>query len=97
MAEGDESSADAGRALGLDLGEFRREAEKVAAVGPFGIGQRRGWPLESSDGLPAVDRPMAKNLTRDRLRGLAAHEGACFLPETGGGHSVAGWMGSDDG
>jgi hypothetical protein len=91
---GDGASADAARQVRPDSGEPRREAKKFVVVSPFGIGQSRGWPLESSDKLPVVDRPMAKNLTRDRVSWLAAHKSACFLPETGGGHSVAGWMGS---
>jgi hypothetical protein len=41
--------------------------------------------LGSPDKLAAVDGPVAKSPTRDRVDWLAAHEGACFLPETGGG------------
>jgi len=82
------------RELGLDSGELGCEAKKLAAVSPFGIGLSRGGPLDSSGKLPVIDGPMTKSLTRDRVSWLAAHEGACFLPVTGGGHSVAGWMGS---
>lgn len=94
---GDESSADAARELGLDLSELQREAMKLAAVGLFRTGQSRGRPLGTPDKLPAVDGPVAKSHTRDQMNRLAAHEGAFFLPETGGGHSVVSWMGSVDG
>ncbi len=82
---GDKTSADAGRELGLDSSELRHEAKKLAAVSPFLIGQSRGRLVESPDKLPAVDGPVAKSQTRDRVNSLADHEGACFLPETGGG------------
>jgi hypothetical protein len=91
---GDETSADAARELGLDLGELQRETMKLAAVRLFRIGQSRSRPLGSPDKLPAVDGPVAKSPTRDRANWLAAHEGACFLPKTGGGHSVVSWMGA---
>src|SRR5450759_172371 len=91
---GDETSADAARELEFGSGELRCEAKKLAAVSVFRIGQSRGRPLESPDKLPAVDGPVAKSQTRDRASWLAVHEGACFLPETGGGHSVVSWMGS---
>jgi len=90
----DEASTDAAGELGPDLGEPQRETMKLAAVRLFGIRQSRSRPLGSPDKLPAVDGPVAKSPTRDRVNWLAAHEGACFLPETGGGHSVASWMGS---
>ena len=90
----DEASTDAAGELGPDLGEPQREAMKLTAVRLFGIRQSRSRPLGSPDKLPAVDGPVAKSPTRDRVNWLAAHEGACFLPETGGGHSVASWMGS---
>ena len=87
-------SADAARKLGLDSRELRSEAKKLAALMLFRIGQSRGRPSECPDRLPLVDGPVAKRQTRDRVSWLAVHESACFLPETGGGHSVAGWMGS---
>ncbi len=82
-----ETSADAARELGLDSGELQREKMKLPAVRLFRIGQSRSRPLGSPDKLPAVDGPVAKSPTRDRVNWLAAHKGACFLPETGGGHS----------
>src|SRR6266496_4934471 len=83
---GDETSADAARELGLDSGELQRKKMKLADVRLFRIGQSRSRPLGSPDKLPAVDGPVAKSTTHDRVNWLAAHEGACFLPETGGGH-----------
>jgi hypothetical protein len=91
---GNETSADAPRELEPGSGELRRKTKKLAAVSPFRIGRSRGRPLESPDKLAAVDRPAAESQTRDRVNGLAVDEGACVLPETGGGHSVGSWMGS---
>ena len=83
------------RELGLDSLELRRETICLAAVSVLRrMGPSRRRPLGSSDKLLAVDGPVAKSQTRDRVNWLAAHEGACFLPETGGGHSVVSWMGS---
>ena len=87
----DEISEGAVRELGLDPGELRREAMKLAAVRLFRIGRSRGRPRDPRR-LPAVDGPVAKSPTRDRVNWLAAHERACFLSETGGGHSVVSWM-----
>jgi hypothetical protein len=74
------ASAGAAREVGPDSGELGREAKKLAAVGPFRMGQNRCRPLESPDHLPAVDGPMAKSQTRDRVTWLAVQEGARFLP-----------------
>jgi hypothetical protein len=49
--------------------------------------------LGPPDKLPAVDGPVSKSSTRDRVNWLAADK-TRFLPETGGGHSVGGWVGS---
>jgi hypothetical protein len=81
---GDETSAGAACELGLDLGELQREAMKLVAARLFRIGQSRSRPLGSLDKLPAVDGPVAKSQTRDRVRWLLVHEGACFLAETAG-------------
>jgi hypothetical protein len=79
--------------LGLDSRELRRETVRLAAVGVLRrMGPSRRRPLGSSDKLPAVDGPVAKSETRDRLNWLAAHEGACFLPEPEAGTQLsAGW------
>ncbi len=81
--------------LGFDSRELRRETIRLAAISVLRrMGPSRRRPLGSSDELPAIDGPVAKSQTRDRVNWLATHEGACFLPETGGGHSVVSWMGS---
>jgi hypothetical protein len=91
---GEETSDGAARELGPDSGELRREKMKLAAVRLFRIGRSRGRPLGSLENLPAVDGPVAESPTRDHVNWLAAHESACFLPETEGGHAVVSWMGS---
>jgi len=90
----DEASADETRELGLDLAQFRREPVKLAATGLLRDGQGRSRALGTSDKLSAVDGPAPKSPTRGRVKGLPAHDVACFLPETEGGHSVISWMGS---
>jgi hypothetical protein len=82
MVRGDETSTVLAREFGLQPGELRREAMKLAAVGPFRIGRSRSRPWGSPDKFSAVDGPVAQSLTRDCVIGLATYEKACFLPET---------------
>jgi len=75
-------SADAACELGLDSRELGSEVLNLAAVMLLRKGQSRSRPLESPDNLLAVDGPVAKSPTRDRVNCLAVHESACFLAET---------------
>src|SRR6266496_2502732 len=89
---GDETSADAARELGLDSGELQREKMKLADVRLFRIGQSWSRPLRSPDKLPAVDGPVSKSPTRDRVIWLAAHEVPAFFPRPEAGTQLsAGW------
>ena len=73
------------RERGLDLRELRRETIHLGAVRVLGrMESSQRQPLGSSDKLPAVDGPMAKNQTRGRANWLAAHVSSTFPPETAG-------------
>ena len=72
---GDETSADAMRELGLDSGQLRHEAMKLAAFRLFRIEHRWSRPLGFPDKLPAVDGPVTKSPARDCGNGMPAHRG----------------------
>jgi hypothetical protein len=54
---------------------------KLAAIRLFRIGKSPSRLLGSPDKLPAVDGPVAKSPTRDRVNWLAGYGGAYFLLE----------------
>src|SRR4029450_3160352 len=68
-------SADGAREIGLDWGESCRDEVNLIAVWLLQIGQSRSRPFGPADEIPAVDGPVAKIPTGDRVNGVVGEDG----------------------